>query len=303
MALVLGCLFFVGAKDEVCLALAIGGGGTAGVLLLPSTYLSTSKPTKMAMSLALCLLIMLKISTASAAAEMPNTLNKTCIDDGSGSFFLQFGVYPDSCPEAESIIFSWVEKAAGGPGWEVQTGRRDSLSASKSAANNNIPGPNSDVATLEAKFQNVGLTLADMVTLSGAHTIGKARCSTFNSRLNGNSNSNNSPDINLDFLQSLRQLCSEPNSNTTIAQLDLVTPSTFDNQYYVNLISGEGLLASDQVLITGDDRTRQIVQSYVDDSTIFFEEFKRSMLKMGNLGPLTGYEGQIRKNCRIVNNL
>lgn len=46
-------------------------------------------------------------------------------------------------------------------------GRKDSLSASKTSAANNIPGPNSDVATLVTKFQNVGLTLDDMVTLSG----------------------------------------------------------------------------------------------------------------------------------------
>ncbi|THF99357.1 hypothetical protein TEA_007677 [Camellia sinensis var. sinensis] len=330
----------------------------------------------------------------SAEAEVTNTLNKACID--GGSFLLRIGAYRDSCPEAETIIFSWVERAvtedprmpasllrlhfhdcfvnashslyiyyvgcdasvllddtpnfvgektaapnlnslrgfemidaiksdlesvcpetvscadilaivardsvvlSGGPVWEVQMGRRDSLTASKAAANNNIPGPNSDVATLVAKFQNVGLTLSDMVTLSGAHTMGKARCSTFSSRLNGNSNSN-SPDINVDFLQSLQQLCAEPNSNTTLAHLDLVTPSTFDNQYYVNLISGEGLLVSDQALVTGDDQTRGIVQSYADDPTTFFEEFTKSMLKMGSLGPLTGENGQIRKNCRIIN--
>ncbi|KAF5941562.1 hypothetical protein HYC85_019204 [Camellia sinensis] len=306
-------------------------------------------------------LLMLKISVSwSAEAEVTNPLNKACID--GGSFLLRIGAYRDSCPEAETIIFSWVERAvtedprmpasllrlhfhdcfvnasektaapnlnslrgfemidaiksdlesvcpetvscadilaivardsvvlSGGPVWEVQMGRRDSLTASKAAANNNIPGPNSDVATLVAKFQNVGLTLSDMVTLSGAHTMGKARCSTFSSRLNGNSNSN-SPDINVDFLQSLQQLCAEPNSNTTLAHLDLVTPSTFDNQYYVNLISGEGLLVSDQVLVTGDDQTRGIVQSYADDPTTFFEEFTKSMLKMGSLGPLTGENG------------
>lgn len=41
------------------------------------------------------------------------------------------------------------------------------MGASKEAANNNIPGPNSGVTTLVAKFQNVGLTLNDMVALSG----------------------------------------------------------------------------------------------------------------------------------------
>lgn len=139
-----------------------------------------------------------------------------------------------------------------------------------------------------------------MVVLTGAHTMGKARCSTFTSRLTGSSNSNG-PEINVKFMESLQQLCSESGTNVTLAQLDLVTPATFDNQYYVNLLSGEGLLASDQALVSGDDQTRRIVESYVEDTMIFFEDFRKSMLKMGSLGPLTGNNGEIRRNCRTVN--
>lgn len=46
-------------------------------------------------------------------------------------------------------------------------GRKDNITASKDAANNNIPGPNSTVDVLVAKFENLGLTLKDMVALSG----------------------------------------------------------------------------------------------------------------------------------------
>ncbi|XP_002273359.1 peroxidase 40 [Vitis vinifera] len=205
-----------------------------------------------------------------------------------------------SCADILAITARDSVVLSGGLGWDVQKGRRDSLSASKAAANNNIPGPNSSVATLVAKFQSVGLTLNDMVALSGAHTMGKARCSTFTSRLTGSSNSNG-PEINMKFMESLQQLCSESGTNVTLAQLDLVTPATFDNQYYVNLLSGEGLLASDQALVSGDDQTRRIVESYVEDTMIFFEDFRKSMLKMGSLGPLTGNNGEIRRNCRAVN--
>lgn len=107
--------------------------------------------------------------------------------------------------------------------------------------------------------------------------------------------------MNLDFLQSLQQLCSVSDTNTTLANLDDMTPSTFDNQYYVNLLLGKGLLVSDQVLATGDDNTREIVQTYVDDPSAFFEDFKNSMLKMGSLAPPTGTTGEIRVNCRVVN--
>ena len=56
---------------------------------------------------------------------------------------------------------------SGGPAWEVQMGRKDGMTASKEAANNNIPAPHSTVDVLLAKFENVGLTLKDMVALSG----------------------------------------------------------------------------------------------------------------------------------------
>ncbi|KAK5840634.1 hypothetical protein PVK06_009537 [Gossypium arboreum] len=61
----------------------------------------------------------------------------------------------------DSVVIS------GGPSWEVEMGRKDSLGASKEAATNNIPGPNSTVPLLVAKFQNVGLSFNDMIVLSG----------------------------------------------------------------------------------------------------------------------------------------
>jgi peroxidase len=49
----------------------------------------------------------------------------------------------------------------------VQLGRRDSLTASKAAADNSLPPPTSNISTLISKFQDVGLTEKDLVTLSG----------------------------------------------------------------------------------------------------------------------------------------
>ncbi|GAB4842988.1 Peroxidase 40 [Ancistrocladus abbreviatus] len=99
----------------------------------------------------------------------------------------------------------------------------------------------------------------------------------------------------------MQQLCSG-NTNAVLAELDLVTPATFDNQYYVNLLSGEGLLASDQALVSGDDAlVRELVELYVEDQEAFFDDFKRSMLKMGSIEVLTGSDGEIRHNCRVIN--
>ena len=57
---------------------------------------------------------------------------------------------------------------------------------------------------------------------------------------------------------------------------------------------------SDQVLVTGDDQTREIVEAYANDPMIFVEDFRTCMLRMGSLGVLTGEEGEIRKNSRTV---
>ncbi|XP_058113232.1 peroxidase 40-like [Magnolia sinica] len=207
-----------------------------------------------------------------------------------------------SCADILAIAARDSVVLSGGPTWQVLMGRRDSLFANKGLANKNIPAPNSDVATLVSKFQNVGLSQKDMVALSGGHTIGKARCSTFSTRLKGSSSSD-SPGLDKDFLASLQQLCSEfDNNNMTLAELDFVTPATFDNQYYTNLLSGEGLLASDQALVAEDGiATRNLVETYAEDPQAFFEDFKTSMVKMGSLKPLTGKSGQIRHNCRIMN--
>lgn len=55
----------------------------------------------------------------------------------------------------------------GGPSWEVPLGRRDSLGASLSGSNQNIPAPNNTFQTILTKFKLKGLDIVDFVTLSG----------------------------------------------------------------------------------------------------------------------------------------
>lgn len=86
-----------------------------------------------------------------------------------------------------------------------------------------------------------------------------------------------------------------------MAHLDLSTPATFDNQYYINLLSGDGLLPSDQVLVNGAGEVGSLVQAYAMDPLLFFEDFKASMLRMGRLAPLAGSGGEVRTSCRAIN--
>jgi peroxidase len=62
------------------------------------------------------------------------------------------------------------------------------------------------------------------------------------------------------------------------------------------------LFSSDQELFsTSGADTIAIVNSFNNNQTLFFENFKASMIKMGNVGVLTGSQGEIRKQCNFIN--
>ncbi|CAA6673034.1 unnamed protein product [Spirodela intermedia] len=167
---------------------------------------------------------------------------------------------------------------SGGPSWTVPLGRRDARTASQNAANSNLPGPSSSLSALISSFANQGLNLRDLVALSGAHTFGVARCATFRSRIYNDAN------IEPVFARSTQANC----------------PQAFDNAYYRNLLSRRGLLHSDQELFNNGSAD-SIVRSYAASSFVFFRDFAAAMVKMGNISPLTGSNGEIRRVCSRVN--
>jgi peroxidase len=209
-----------------------------------------------------------------------------------------------SCADILALAAEASSSLAGGPSYTVLLGRRDSLTASQSGANTLLPSPFDTLDTLKTKFSNVNLDSTDLVALSGAHTIGKSQCKFFSNRLY-NYSGTGSPDTTLDstYAATLQQSCPEDGSGaTTLNNLDLTTPTTFDNKYFTNLQANEGLLHSDQLLLssTGAD-TVSVVNDFADSQSSFFESFGSSMVKMGNYEPLTGSSGEIRSNCRKVN--
>ncbi|CAH8357969.1 unnamed protein product [Eruca vesicaria subsp. sativa] len=195
----------------------------------------------------------------------------------------------------------------GGPWWEVYLGRRDSLKASFSGANQFIPAPNTSLEGLIINFKQQGLNIQDLVALSGAHTIGKARCLSFKQRI---VQPNMLQTFYVDefkrhstFRRILRSQCKDSSRDNELSPLDLQTPAYFDNHYYINLLKGRGLLISDNVLVSEDHEGEifKKVWEYAVDQELFFVDFVESMLKMGNINVLTGIEGEIRENCRFVN--
>ncbi|KAM0864574.1 hypothetical protein ACQ4PT_043828 [Festuca glaucescens] len=71
-----------------------------------------------------------------------------------------------SCADILAVAARDSILALGGPFWIVPLGRRDSTTASKRNAENDLPPPSSDHQGLTDKFSNKGLSVTDMVALS-----------------------------------------------------------------------------------------------------------------------------------------
>ncbi|KAK1286064.1 Cationic peroxidase 1 [Acorus calamus] len=224
--------------------------------------------------------------------------------------------YDSSCPRALSTIKSMVNSAVsneyrmgasllrlhfhdcfvqlGGPSWSVQLGRRDSTTASFSEANSDLPAPTLDLSELISAFSKKGLTTKEMIVLSGGHTIGQARCTTFRNRIYNETN------IDSTFANNTQQNCPSSGGDNNLSPLDVSTNTIFDNYYYKNLLNQKGLLHSDQQLYNGGSADSQ-VSSYASNMASFFTDFASAMVSMGGISPLTGSSGEIRTNCRKTN--
>ncbi|XP_020535131.2 peroxidase 72 [Jatropha curcas] len=204
-----------------------------------------------------------------------------------------------SCADILALAARDSTVLTGGPTWEVPLGRRDSKGASLSGSNNNIPAPNNTFQTILTKFKLQGLDIVDLVALSGSHTIGNARCTSFRQRLY-NQSGNGQPDYTLaqSYAAQLRARCPRSGGDQNLFFLDFVSPTKFDNSYFKNLLASKGLLSSDQVLLTKNEASMALVKKYAENNELFFEQFAKSMIKMGNISPLTGSRGEVRKNCR-----
>nr|TKS09093.1 peroxidase family protein [Populus alba] len=247
------------------------------------------------------------------------TLAFLAIFTSHSSAQLSTNFYSKSCPKVFGAVKSVVQSAVskerrmgaslvrlffhdcfvklGGPFWDVKLGRRDSKTASLSAANSGvIPPPTSTLSNLINRFNSKGLSVKDMVALSGSHTIGQARCTSFRARIYNETN------IDSSFANTRQKKCPfpGPKGDNNLAPLDVQTPTAFDNNYYKNLISQKGLLHSDQVLFNGGS-TDSLVRTYSRNPKTFSSDFVTAMIKMGDIDPLTGSQGEIRKICSKPN--
>ncbi|KAF6143242.1 hypothetical protein GIB67_039025 [Kingdonia uniflora] len=186
----------------------------------------------------------------------------------------------------------------GKPMWDVLLGRRDGNVSLLTDTFVQLPAPFSNFTSLKTLFASKKLNLNDLVTLSGGHTIGVSHCGSFSNRLsNFSSTSNTDPSLDPAYANLLRTEC--PTNSNPEVEMDPQSSLSFDNHYYKILFEKKGLFQSDAALLTNRDATT-IAQKFTNNKK-FFEEFGKSMQKMGAIEVLVGKVGEIRKQCRVVN--
>ncbi|URD81554.1 Peroxidase [Musa troglodytarum] len=178
----------------------------------------------------------------------------------------------------------------GGVPYKVPSGRRDGR-VSIAADTSILPSPKLGLSELTKLFISKGLSQNDMITLSGAHTVGIAHCDAFSNRLY-----NGDPTLDPNYAAYLKTQC-PPGSNNTVS-MDPKTPRKFDNLYYRVILKNQALFTSDQTLVSTQGTATQ-VKRLAESYNRFQKKFADAIVKMGAIEVLTGSEGEIRADCKL----
>ncbi|KAL5785913.1 hypothetical protein ACOSQ2_008305 [Xanthoceras sorbifolium] len=209
-----------------------------------------------------------------------------------------------SCADILALAARDAVEITGGPALQIPTGRRDGRVSESANVRPNIVDTSFTMNQMIKIFSSKGLSLDDLVTLSGAHTIGSAHCSAFSDRFREDSKGKFTlVDTSLDttYADQLMKKCPAGASPSVTVDNDPRTSLFFDNQYYRNLLAKKGLFQSDSVLLH-DDRTRKLVEDFANDQESFFRSWGQSFLKLTSIGVKTGdEEGEIRRTCSVTN--
>ncbi|KAL9262727.1 Peroxidase 12-like protein [Drosera capensis] len=201
-----------------------------------------------------------------------------------------------SCADIAAIAARDAVHLSGGPKYHIPLGRKDSLTfATQATVSANLPSPFSNATKILTLLATKGLDAIDTVALSGAHTIGLSHCFSFLPRLYPTLD----PTLDPTLAAKLKIVC-PTNTSTNTTNMDSLTPNTFDNKYYVNLVARRGLFTSDEDLFV-QNVTKGIMESFAEDEELFFDKFVKAIIKMGQVGVLTGTQGEIRLNCSLAN--
>ncbi|GLJ51750.1 hypothetical protein SUGI_1099800 [Cryptomeria japonica] len=204
-----------------------------------------------------------------------------------------------SCADIVALAARDGAVMLGGPRVELKTGRRDSKKSSAAIVDKYIPLHNDSVSNVLSRFASIGIDAEGAVALLGAHTVGRTHCVNLVERLYPKVD----PALDPEYAVYLKGRCPTPNPDpeaVAYSRNDRGTPMKFDNNYYNNLMKNKGLLVVDQQLHF-DPRTSSYVKKMAQDNQYFFSQFSRALTILSENNPLTGNNGEIRKDCRFVN--
>ncbi|KAM1810788.1 hypothetical protein ACFX12_027498 [Malus domestica] len=244
-------------------------------------------------------------STANNKAEKDNPDNLSLAGDGFDTVIkakAAVDAVPQcknkvSCADILALATRDVIGLSGGPSYSVELGRLDGLSSTSTSVNGKLPKSTFNLDQLNSLFASHGLSQADMVALSGAHTLGFSHCNQFSNRIYSNPVD---PTLNKTYATQLQQMCPKNVDPDIAIDMDPTTPRKFDNVYFQNLVEGKGLFTSDQVLYT-DSRSQPTVRTWAKNSAAFNQAFITAMTKLGRVGVKTGKNGNIRRDCSVFN--
>ncbi|TKY52420.1 Peroxidase 5 [Spatholobus suberectus] len=192
----------------------------------------------------------------------------------------------------------------GGINYAVPIERIDGRVSISNEVAQNLPPPTFNAQQLINSFKRKGLSVDEMVTLFGAHSIGVSHYSSFSNHLYSfNAMFPQDPSMDPKFGTLLKTKC-PPCSNDiddNIVALDASTPNRLDNNYYRGLKNHRGLLTSDQTLLTSPSTKPMVLSNVKQASSIWALKFAKAMVHMGSIDVLTASQGEIRKSCSVVN--
>lgn len=111
------------------------------------------------------------------------------------------------------------------------------------------------------------------------------------------------PTIDPEYAKYLLMRCPSPDPDpeaVLYSRNDRQTPMIIDNMYYKNLLKHKGLLKVDQQLLSYPS-TAQFVKQMAADNAYFYKQFSTALLLLSENNPLTGSQGEVRRDCRYVN--
>lgn len=175
-------------------------------------------------------------------------------------------------------------------------GRKDGRT-SKASETVQLPAPTFNISQLQQSFSQRGLSLDDLVALSGGHTLGFAHCSSFRNRIhNFNATHDVDPSLHPSLAAALKNVCPANNKAKNAGTTMDPSSTTFDNTYYRLIIQRKSLFSSDKSLLDFP-KTKALVYKFSSSKEAFSKAFVSSMIKMSSI---TGGQ-EVRKDCRVVN--